>query len=151
MDFKDVLPMGTQLGNVKLLEIYDEFIGPKCFSVIDESKNIHLVYWEGSYDDGREMRWVYMPVTAQELGELTRNGEDAPSFYEAYKRCDELKLVKTYASPCLPASCDVMSAEAKSEANLPPESFLLDESELEAFEFHLARNQDGQYGVFARA
>ncbi|MEZ8239992.1 DUF6575 domain-containing protein [Vibrio splendidus] len=33
----NLLPTGTQLGQLELLEVYEDFLGPKCFSVKNEN------------------------------------------------------------------------------------------------------------------
>ncbi|MEZ8319320.1 DUF6575 domain-containing protein, partial [Vibrio splendidus] len=59
----NLLPTGTQLGKLELLEVYQDVLGPKCFSVKNENTQRFMVYWSGDYDNGQCIKWAYIPVT----------------------------------------------------------------------------------------
>ncbi|MDH5937598.1 DUF6575 domain-containing protein [Vibrio splendidus] len=56
----NLLPTGTQLGKLELLEVYQDVLGPKCFSVKNENTQRFMVYWSGDYDVGQCIKWAYI-------------------------------------------------------------------------------------------
>ncbi|CAV18313.1 DUF6575 domain-containing protein [Vibrio atlanticus] len=66
----NLLPTGTQLGKLELLEVYQDVLGPKCFSVKNENTQRFMVYWSGDYDVGQCIKWAYIPVTKPLLASL---------------------------------------------------------------------------------
>nr|WP_269461088.1 DUF6575 domain-containing protein [Vibrio splendidus] len=52
------------------MEVYEDFLGPKCFSVKNENTQRYMVYWSGNYDEGQCIKWAYIPVTKPLLARL---------------------------------------------------------------------------------
>lgn len=65
-----LLPKKTFLGHLKLYEVYDDYFGPKCFTVKNQFGQIYLVYWNG--DDNNATQWLYVLVTESKLDLITQ-------------------------------------------------------------------------------
>lgn len=75
-------PRNTCLGRVSLYEIYEEFNGPKIFSVKDAVGTLYLVYW---CDETEEFdSWLYMSLSQEKLKQVRRK---------------ELSLAQAFSSP----------------------------------------------------
>ncbi len=143
------LPNDTFLGRLTIFEIYDEFYGPKCFSVKDELQQLYLVYWSGDYDNGRCSKWVYMPVSKKILDELLR---EEYTFKEAYKKSKRLMLISTYASEDKKTDIIHLNDENLSLANLPPDDFAIYADEIQSidpeaqwdFNLRIAKHKNGK-------
>ncbi|CAH6945567.1 conserved hypothetical protein [Vibrio chagasii] len=126
----EILPNDTYLGRLRFFEIYDQFYGPKCFSVKDELEHLHLVYWSGDYDDNTCTKWVYAPVSTAILDELLREERTFHSVFHSSKR---LKLISTYdESREKSTSIEDLTELNLAEVNLPPEDFSIDLEEVQS-------------------
>ncbi|ELJ8841483.1 hypothetical protein RUL15_003900 [Vibrio parahaemolyticus] len=126
----NILPKDTFLGRLSLFEIYDDFFGPKCFSVRDELQRLYLVYWSGDYDDGTSTKWVYMPVSIKILDELLR---EEYSFHKAFKASKQLLVVSTYAKERgEQTKIEALNESTLKEVNLPPLDFSIDPEEIQS-------------------
>jgi hypothetical protein len=119
----NILPNDTVLGKLEIVEIYDEFYGPKCFSVKDELQHLYLVYWSGVYDNDACTKWVYMPVSSKILDELLR---EEYTFYEAFTNSKRLMLISTFADKNLHTTIEPLSDKNIHLANLPPKDFFIE-------------------------
>ncbi len=120
----NTLPKDTFLGRLSFFEIYEDFFGPKCFSVRDELQQLYLVYWSGDYDEGTSTKWVYMPVSSKILDELLR-GEY--SFNQAFTKSKRLMAVSTYSSGLnKKATVEHLNENNRNSVNLPPIDFSVD-------------------------
>jgi len=126
----NILPKDTILGTLKIFEIYDEFYGPKCFSVRDELQQLYLVYWSGDYDSGECTKWVYMPVSTKILDELLR---EEYTFHEAFSNSKRLMLISTFADEKRHTAIEPLTKKNIELANLPPKNFEIDPDELKSF------------------
>ena len=68
-----LLPKNTCLGKLSYFEIYDDFEGPKCFSVTNSLGQIYLVYWAGDDKLKKQSSWIYSPLSHSRLDDLRRN------------------------------------------------------------------------------
>jgi hypothetical protein len=126
----NILPKDTILGRLKIFEIYDEFYGPKCFSVRDDLQHLYLVYWSGDYDNGTCTKWVYMPVSTKILDELLR---EEYTFHKAFTNSKRLMLISTFANKELYTMIDPLTEINIDSANLPPKDFSIDPDEIQSF------------------
>lgn len=126
----NILPKDTYLGRLSFFEIYEDFFGPKCFSVRDELQQLYLVYWSGDYDEGTSTKWIYMPVSPKILDELLR-GEY--SFNKAFSNSKRLMVVSTYLSQVNKETMvETLSKENFHLVNLPPVDFSIDLSDIQS-------------------
>ncbi|TCU01663.1 DUF6575 domain-containing protein [Vibrio crassostreae] len=117
----NLLPTGTQLGQLELLEVYEDFLGPKCFSVKNENTQRYMVYWSGDYDEGQCIKWAYIPVTKPLLARLLNN---EVSFHDAFHHSEELYIASIYSDGVgKPAKVELVTSANKHLVNLPPIDF----------------------------
>lgn len=76
-----MLAQNTFLGTLKYFEIYDEFDGPKCFSVINSLKQLYLVYWAGTGEDDTIDTWLYSSISEKRLDKVRRKEESIRSVF----------------------------------------------------------------------
>ena len=120
----NLLPTGTQLGKLELLEVYQDVLGPKCFSVKNENTQRFMVYWSGDYDNGQCIKWAYIPVTKPLLASLLNK---EMSFHDAFHRSDKLYLATIYTNEVgKPAKVELLNTTSKHLVNLPPVGFDID-------------------------
>ncbi|EHY1015014.1 hypothetical protein K2V14_003752 [Vibrio vulnificus] len=125
-----VLPNDTFLGRLKFFEIYDDFFGPKFFSVKDELDRLYLVYWSGDYNDGTETKWIYMPVSQKILDELLR---EEYSVHKAFSESKQLLLVSTFITiDAGKTTIEFLDGDARKKANLPPKDFSIELDEIQS-------------------
>lgn len=120
------LPNDTYLGRLTFFEIYEDFFGPKCFSVKDELQQLYLVYWSGDYEDGKYTKWVYMPVSQKILDELLR---EEYSFHKAFSNSKRLLIVSINSNG--KTTIEPLSSPNHHFVNLPPVDFSIDVSEIQ--------------------
>lgn len=126
----NILPKDTYLGKLRFFEIYDEFYGPKCFSVKDELGHLYLVYWSGDYDDGKCTKWVYAPVSPAILDALLR---EEISFHSVFSASKRLKIISTYDETVGKTTLVEDFNEGNSTSvNIPPVDFSIDLEELKS-------------------
>ncbi|MCU8073830.1 DUF6575 domain-containing protein [Shewanella sp. SM29] len=126
----NTLPKDTFLGRLSFFEIYDDFFGPKCFSVRDDLQQLYLVYWSGDYDEGTVTKWLYMPVSQRILDELLR---EEYSFHEAFSNSKRLLVVSTYASERNQKTIvETLSGDDLHSVNLPPTNFSIDPLDIQS-------------------
>jgi hypothetical protein len=125
-----ILPNDTILGRLSLFEIYDDFMGPKCFSVRDDLQQLYLVYWSGDYDEGSSTKWIYMPVSQKILDELLR---EEYSFNKAFTGSKRLMIVSTYSVERNHKTVvEAVNEENQQSVNLPPVSFCIDPEDIKS-------------------
>lgn len=126
----NTLPKDTFLGRLSFFEIYDDFLGPKCFSVRDELQRLYLVYWSGDYEGGTLTKWVYMPVSTKILDELLR---EEYSFHKAFKTSRQLLAVSTYSKESgKPTQIEPITTNNIEHVNLPPKDFSIDPEDIQS-------------------
>ena len=125
-----ILPNDSYLGRLSFFEIYDDFFGPKCFSVRDELQQLYLVYWSGDYDEGTSTKWVYMPVSQRILDELLR---EEYSFNEAFSKSKRLMVISTYSEERKQkTTVEALNEDNQHLVNLPPVDFSIDPEEIQS-------------------
>ncbi|WP_163131987.1 DUF6575 domain-containing protein [Agarivorans sp. Alg241-V36] len=138
-----VLPNDTELGRLKFFEIYEDFLGPKCFSVKDELDHLYLVYWSGDYDNCT--KWVYLPISQSTLDALLR---EELTFNKAFTDSKRLKVMSVYEGK--PTVFESITKESINTVNLPPKDFELDVEDIQSiapesqwdFNLHIAKKSD---------
>ncbi|ASI93575.1 DUF6575 domain-containing protein [Vibrio rotiferianus] len=126
----NILPKDTFLGRLSFFEIYDDFFGPKCFSVKDELERLYLVYWSGDYNNGQTSKWVYMPTSQNILDALLR---EECSFHQAFSQSKQLLLMSTHAAELNKStSLEFLNEDALSQVNLPPKDFSIELDEIQS-------------------
>ncbi|WP_188009229.1 DUF6575 domain-containing protein [Grimontia hollisae] len=126
----NILPRQTLLGHLDYFEIYDDFDGPKCFSVKNDLDQLYLVYWSGDYEERQYSKWVYMPVSQKILDELVRQ---EITFHNAFKSSKRLMIVTTplmSQSKC--SQVEVLTTSNRSTVNLPPIDFSIEIDEIQS-------------------
>lgn len=125
-----VLPKDTFLGRLSFFEIYDDFFGPKCFSVKDELDRLYIVYWSGDYENGTETKWVYMPASPKILDELLR---EEYSFHKAFSESKQLFLISTFTKERgKKTEIELIEAAGLKGVNLPPRDFSIELDEIQS-------------------
>lgn len=122
-----VLPTDTELGRLRFFEIYDDFFGPKCFSVKDDLEHLYLVYWSGDYEDEACTKWLYLPISHSGLDELLRHEKSVHSAFLDSKR---LKVMTVYADK--KTKFDSVDESNSKLVNFPPECFTFDSEEIQS-------------------
>ncbi|MCA3902242.1 DUF6575 domain-containing protein [Vibrio parahaemolyticus] len=122
-----VLPNDTELGRLRFFEIYDDFFGPKCFSVKDELEHLYLVYWSGDYDDGASTKWLYLPITHNGLDELLRHEK---SVHSAFLESKRLKVMTVFLDK--KTEFNSVCENNAASVNYPPECFAFDSEEIQS-------------------
>ena len=142
-----MIPKNTILGALKYFEIYDDFDGPKCFSVINNIKQLYLVYWAGIGKHNAADTWLYADISEKRLDRVRRQEESIRSIFinpELNIYCVETDYQTGHSEACF------ISRERINELNLPPEDFEFDPDEIEVycadnswhFELNIQRRSD---------
>lgn len=124
-----MLPMNTFLGNLKYYEIYSEFDGPKCFSLVNGLEQYFLVYWAGYKKDENKDHWFYVFVSKKILDSLKRR---EVSIRDVYLNSDASPiLIKTGAvSSDSNNDFEFISKKYISGKSIPPADFFIDPEEI---------------------
>ncbi|MBH0068181.1 DUF6575 domain-containing protein [Pseudoalteromonas sp. NZS100] len=87
------IPRDTFLGKLNFYEVYDDFMGPKCFTLKNQFGQIYLVYWNGDFEGYSE--WLYILISEERIDAVTRQ---ELSLREAFKypESSQLIIVKTF-------------------------------------------------------
>ncbi len=62
------LPEGTQLGNLRIVDVLDFYDGPKLFVARNTTGSNFLSLWVD--EDGQNNWWLYLPISQGRLDEL---------------------------------------------------------------------------------
>lgn len=124
----NVLPRGTMLGILDYYEIYDDFDGPKCFSVKNNLGQLFLVYWHGTYREEKLVSWLFSPISHKRLDALRRREFSVRNIYSTPEQC--VYFVKNDFTGKNQVFKLIDNKEI-SEYNLPPESFYIEPEEIE--------------------
>lgn len=107
------MPQGTELGRLRLLEVYDYFDGPRLFAARNLAGTTFLVLWADELED-RDV-WFYVPLSAERLASL-RDGalpirdayigaEDGFVYSTTVRKSDGDPSVEKVAASALPLDC----------------------------------------------
>lgn len=142
-----MIAQNTFLGALNYYEIYDDFDGPKCFSVINNLKQIYLVYWAGFGERNAVDTWLYSNISEKRLDKVRRQEEPIRSIFTNPEL--NVYFVKTDYESGL-SDAEFISREKLEDFNLPPEDFEFDPAEIEVicqendwyFELNIQRRSD---------
>lgn len=128
-----MLPKSPVLGSLRYFEIYSQFEGPKCFSVINNNGQMYLAYWAGYKKDEKSDHWFYVSVSDKTLTQLKR---ESISVRDVFVKSELTPmLVKTDGAKDKNIDVvDFLSADAISKMNIPPAGFFIDPDEVESIE-----------------
>ncbi|WP_027250925.1 DUF6575 domain-containing protein [Photobacterium halotolerans] len=113
------LPINSNLGRLEIYRIYDEYDGPKLFSVVNALQLHYLVYWIDENENGDT--WLYVPMSKDRLNELESGNR---SLRDAYVYPEENRLFEVYtAYDGSDFSINEYSAETLDPENFPPAGF----------------------------
>lgn len=128
-----MLPKSPVLGSLRYFEIYSQFDGPKCFSVINNNGQLFLAYWAGFKKDENKDHWFYVSVSEKTLDALKRETISVRDVF-----------LKTELNPLLVKTCcdklnelddvDFLGLNAIAGMNIPPKEYFLDPDEVESIE-----------------
>ncbi|MFT6348247.1 MAG: hypothetical protein ACJAYB_001251 [Psychromonas sp.] len=124
-----IIPQNTQLGKLKLFEIYDDFEGPKCFSVKNNLEQLFLVYWSGDLHYESVTTWLYSPISHKRLDELRRQKFSIRDVYLEPEQC--VYNIKIPFDASNDSVCSMLTSEQVLLTNLPPNIFYLEPAEIE--------------------
>lgn len=68
-----LLPQGTVLGNLRIIDVFETFDGPRLFSCWNHSDTRYLAVW---LDEDPLDTWLYLPVSEARLAEITDSRMD---------------------------------------------------------------------------
>ncbi|MFT7680656.1 MAG: hypothetical protein ACI935_000087 [Moritella dasanensis] len=125
----NILPRNTHLGKLDFFEIYDDFEGPKCFSVKNNLKQIFFVYWSGDFwgEEYPVSKWLYSPISHERLDGLRRKQFSILDIYLEPELCVYNVEISLSNKPSI---VDMLSPEDIARSNLPPNSFYLEPDEI---------------------
>lgn len=142
-----MIAQNTYLGDLKYYEIYDDFDGPKCFSVINNLKQLYLVYWAGVGESAFSDTWLYSSITEKRLDRVRRQEESIRNVFLQPEL--NVYFVKTnYESG--ESQADFIPRGKINQFNIPPDDFEFDLAEIEIvsdendwhFELNIQRRSD---------
>jgi len=142
-----MLAQNTFLGVLSYYEVYDDFDGPKCFSVINNLKQLYLVYWAGSVADGKIDTWLYTNVSEKKLDKVRRQEESVQS---AFKEPELNVYFVTTDYVTGESELELVQRNRLLDYNLPPPDFEFEPDEIEVvnqendwqFELNIQRRSD---------
>ncbi|MNZ41341.1 hypothetical protein D3C78_588890 [compost metagenome] len=143
-----LLPNDTFIGKLEYYEIYDDFDGPKCFSVKNDMGQIFFAYWNGDYKESNLSTWLLAPVSHKRLDALRRKEFSIRHVFHNPEQ-GFYYLSFDYASG--KSKLEFVGKDSKLKINYPPESFFLDPASIEAcdpeadwhFELRIAKRGKG--------
>lgn len=117
-----VLPVGTSLGQLQLLETYDYYDGPRLFSARNVVGTTFFVLWADVTQD--EDIWLYAPVSTERLADLR---EGVLSIREAFTHAEDRVVYRVHQSKTTGAArVDPLAASEIPMDCLPPERDAID-------------------------
>ena len=127
-----IIPKKTYLGKLELFEIYDDFDGPKCFSVKNNINQTFLVYWGGDFWEVEEpvSKWLYSPISHKRLDDLRRQQFSILDVYLKPELCVYNVEISLADESCL---VDMLTEKQVLASNIPPDTFYLEPDEIVIF------------------
>lgn len=80
-----ILANNTCLGRLRIVEVYDDYEGPKFFLVKNQFKQQFVCYWVDEREDGA-LGWLYMQISDEKLRSLVNGEVDA---HEAFSNPEQ--------------------------------------------------------------
>lgn len=114
-----IFPSNSELGNLKIVEVYDYYDGPKFFCTINQFKQLMVVYWADYNKEDKSNGWLYLPITDEKLNELRRGKVSVRNAFESPEQ--GLYLVYTYPDSSND-STEYIKKGKTSKAILPPKT-----------------------------
>ncbi|MFJ7523636.1 DUF6575 domain-containing protein [Streptomyces griseus] len=106
------MPRNTLLGELKMLETFIDYDGPRLFSCVSLTDQLYLALWVEEGEEGDS--WIYLPISQARLGMVTSGGislraalESPEGFlYEVFMPhdVDSSDSVRPHAASAIPAS-----------------------------------------------
>lgn len=75
------LPSGTSLGDLRIIQVYDYYDGPRLFSCTNVAGTLYLVLWHDETTEGDA--WLYVPVSETRLQQITSGAIDLHTAFAA--------------------------------------------------------------------
>ena len=125
----DLFPLNSSLGRLSLYEIYEDYEGPKCFSLINNLKQIFLVYWCDFERETQMHEWLYSPISEKKLDRIRRN--EIP-VREAFVKPEQLIYLVYTGKEQAQNSVKWVEVTELEEIYFPPVDFFLDSSQIQA-------------------
>lgn len=110
-----MLPLGTSLGRLQLLEVFDVYDGPKTFSVRSASGATFLAFWAGQQFEVDE--WLYVAASLARLDEIA---EGVISLREAFLNPEDGIVFHVTTSSSRGDTADARAPADVNEEMLPP-------------------------------
>lgn len=118
------------LGTIEIHKVYEEYDGPKLFSVVNALGLYFLVYWIDELEDGDV--WLYVPMSGNRLESLETGSR---LLRDAFLYPEENTIYRVFTPfDGSVHSIGVMTAEEIPEDDLPPCDFRIEEVESEHHE-----------------
>lgn len=125
-----ILAKNTCLGELRIVEVYDDYDGPKFFLAKNKFRQQFLCYWVDERDDGN-LGWLYMQISDEKLREVVNGLIDART---AFKQAEQgIYLIYTPTNPSMDTASYKMPSEL-SESLLPPPDVFVEPDEIESFD-----------------
>lgn len=112
---KSILPKRTSLGQLDFFEIYDDYCGPKTFSVRNNLNQLFIVYWAGDYDGFSS--WLYSPISEKRLDNFVKG---TISLLDIYKK-PEINNILIYLN--VDGTYSEKTLNNSDSISLPPKDF----------------------------
>ncbi|EOX3952405.1 DUF6575 domain-containing protein [Vibrio alginolyticus] len=118
------------LGTIEINKVYEEYDGPKLFSVVNALGLYFLVYWIDELEDGDV--WLYLPMSAKRLESLETGSR---LLRDAFLYPEENSIFKIFTSfDGDNHKIEILAAEDIPEEDLPPCDFRIEDVESEEVE-----------------
>lgn len=124
----NTLPRKTILGKLRYFEIYDNFDGPKCFSVLNNLEQLYLVYWSGDFVDEGVSKWLYASISHKRLDNLRRKKF---SIREIFLNPEQFVYNVEIPFDEGDSTVHPLDEKAVQASNIPPSIFYLEPDEIE--------------------
>ncbi len=126
-----LFPSNSQLGKLKIIEVYDYYDGPKFFCAKNQFKQLMVVYWVEHNKDDKSFGWLYLPITEEKLNDLRRG---KISVRDAYENPEEgLYLVYTFPNSSMDSAKYLKKYEVPKNF-LPPKKLKISPEDIDVID-----------------
>ena len=126
-----IFPSNSELGKLKIVEVYDYHEGPKFFCAQNQFRQLMIVYWVDHNDSDDAYGWLYLYISEEKLNKLRRG---QLSVREVYKNPEQgLYLVYTFPEH----SNDTIKYHSEGEISnnlLPPADIFISPHDIEVID-----------------
>lgn len=127
----NLLPSSTVLGQLSLYEVYDEYDGPKCFSVKNALKQFFLVYWCDFIEESNQHEWLYSAISEKRLDALRRGDF---SIREVFKKPEQVLYLVNTGETSEAEKLEWVKPTELDEIYFPPDDFFVEPEVVEVFD-----------------